>query len=197
MNNQPNAFFFETEQIPENSLLFEELQKQELFFSYFQIDPNYYLFFYGQTSIDIDLIEPVITIIEELDRKQRKLQSLRGFFLYALETMENGKDLQILRTNLQPSFWRTLKTILRQNKKAVLLEFLFGSQKISSTTDADIEKKFKALENNLNSLQEKVIHLENQILAEKGSRNVLLDATRIPLKAGEPSEQYNPTLTSK
>ena len=81
MNNQPNAFFFETEQIPENSLLFEELQKQELFFSYFQIDPNYYLFFYGQKSIEIDFIYQSINVIQELDRKQRKIQSLRGFFL--------------------------------------------------------------------------------------------------------------------
>ena len=30
--------------------------------------------------------------IEELDSKQRKLRSLRGFFLYALEIMEKGKD---------------------------------------------------------------------------------------------------------
>ena len=40
-----NVFFFQTEQIPDNSILFEELKKQELFFSYFQVDPKYYLFF--------------------------------------------------------------------------------------------------------------------------------------------------------
>lgn len=126
MTNPQNAFFFEIEEIPENSPIFEELQKEELFFSYFQVDQKYYLFFYGQKSIDINLIELHLQIIEELDRKQRKIRSLRGFFFYALEIMKNGKDFEILRTNLQVSFWRKLKTILRQNKKEVLLQFLFG-----------------------------------------------------------------------
>ena len=117
MNNQPNAFFFQTQEIPDNSLLFDELKNQQLFFSYFQVHQDYYLFFYEQKSIDIDRIEPLIHILDELDRKQRKIRSLRGFFLYVLEIMENGQDYQILKTNLQPSFWRKLKTILRQNKK--------------------------------------------------------------------------------
>lgn len=117
MNNQQGGFFFEIQQISDNSVIFDEFKKQELFFFYFQVYQKYYLFFYGQKFIDI---------IEELDRKQRKIRSLRDFFLYPLETMENGKDLEILTTNLQPSFWRKLKTILRQNKKIVLLEFLFG-----------------------------------------------------------------------
>ena len=33
MNNQQNAFFFETQQIPENSTIFDELKNQQLFFS--------------------------------------------------------------------------------------------------------------------------------------------------------------------
>ena len=74
MNNQQNAFFFETQQISENSPIFEELQKQELFFSYFQIDQKYYLFFYRQKFIDIDLIDPFINILAELDTKQRKIR---------------------------------------------------------------------------------------------------------------------------
>ena len=87
MNNQQDAFFFEIQQISDNSIIFDEFKKQELFFSYFQVDQKYYLFFYGQKFIDIDLIDPFIQIIEELDTKQRKIRSLRGFFLYALETM--------------------------------------------------------------------------------------------------------------
>ena len=122
-----SAFFFQTQQIPDSSSIFNELQKEELFFSYFQVDQKYYLFFYGQKFIDIDLIDPFINILQELDTKERKIRSLRGFFLYALETRENGKDVEVLKTNLPPSFWRKLKTILRQNKKSVLLEFLFGS----------------------------------------------------------------------
>ena len=118
-------------------------------------------------------------MIEELDRKQRKIRSLRGFFLYALETIENGKDLEILRTNLQSSFWRKLKRILRQNKKAVLLEFLFGSQdeKLDSTPQThltkELEEKIQIFENQIASLQERVIHLENQNLVMEGKLNML------------------------
>ena len=74
MKNQQTAFFLEIQEIPENSPIFDELQKEELFFSYFQVDQNYYLFFYGQKSIDLDLIDPLIEILEELDRKQRKIR---------------------------------------------------------------------------------------------------------------------------
>jgi len=41
-----------------------------------------------------------VEVIEELDSKQRKIRSLRGFFLYALEIMEKGEDYEILKTNL-------------------------------------------------------------------------------------------------
>lgn len=40
--------------------------------------------------------------------------------------MENGKNYEILQTNLQPFFWKKVKNIIRQNKKAALQEFLFG-----------------------------------------------------------------------
>jgi len=42
--------------------------------------------------------------------------------------MENGKDLEVLKTNLQPFSWRKVKNIIRQNKKKALLEFLFGNK---------------------------------------------------------------------
>ena len=74
MNTSRNTFLFQIQAIPDHSILFEELQKQELFFSYFQVDQKYYLFFYRQKSIDTDLIEPHIQILEELDRKQRKIR---------------------------------------------------------------------------------------------------------------------------
>ena len=41
MSNQQNAFFFETQQISEDSKIFDELQNQQLFFSYFQVDQKY------------------------------------------------------------------------------------------------------------------------------------------------------------
>jgi len=162
MNNPQNAFFFETQPIPEDLVLFEELKKQELFFSYFQVDQKYYLFFYGQKFIDIDLIDPVIDIIEELDTKQRKMRSLRGFFLYALEILETANNYEILTTNLQPSFWRKLKTILRQNKKTVLLQFLFGRvySYQGSTPHSDIIEMIQNLQTQVNSLQQKLIELK-------------------------------------
>ena len=178
MNNPQNAFFFEIQPISDNSLIFDELKNQQLFFSYFQVDQNYYLFFYGQESIDIDRIDPFIHILQELDTKERKIRSLRGFFLYALEIIENRKDLQILTTNLKPSFWRNIKTILRQNKKEVLLRFLFGT----AETKIDIEKKIQILETQVSSLQQKLINLEAKLENSKYALSATLDgpdATKI------------------
>jgi hypothetical protein len=45
-------------------------------------------------------------VIQELDSKQRKIRALRGFFRSALEIIENGKDYEILETNLQPLSFR-------------------------------------------------------------------------------------------
>jgi hypothetical protein len=72
--------------------------------------------------------------------------------------MENGKYVEILTTNLKASFWQNLKTILRQNKKAVLLEFLFGSQQQS-----DVEEKIQTLENQVSFLQQRMIALETKL----------------------------------
>ena len=96
------------------------------------MDQNYYLFFYSQKSIQIDFLYQSVTVIQELDSKQRKIRSLRGFFLYVLEIIEDGKDYEILQTNLQPFFWRKVKNIIRQNKKSALHEFLFRSQPADS-----------------------------------------------------------------
>jgi hypothetical protein len=87
-----NIFFFQTQQIPDDTILFNELNHQKIFFSYFQVDQNYYLFVYSQKSIPIDFLSDSIDLIQELDSKQRKIRSFRGFFLYALEIMETGKD---------------------------------------------------------------------------------------------------------
>jgi hypothetical protein len=100
-----NIFFFQTQQIYDKTNLFDQLKKQNIFFSYFQVDQNYYLFVYAQQSIDINLLYQSVDVIQELDSKQRKIRSLRGFFLYALEIIESGKDYEILETNLQPFFW--------------------------------------------------------------------------------------------
>ena len=179
------AFFFETQKIPENSSIFDQFKEQTIFFSYFQVDRNYYLFFYHPKSIDINFLYQSVDVLQEFDKKQRKLRSFRGFLLYALEIIESGKDLEILKTNLQPFFWKKIKGIIRQNQKKVLLEFLFGSQKISSTTDVDIEQKLKALEDKIQilqnlyvDLQESIMDLEDQILKNEKNINLLLAADR-------------------
>ena len=104
-------------------------------------------------------------MIQELDSKQRKIRSLRGFFLYALEIIENGKDYEILSTNLQPFFWRKVKNIIRQNKKAALQEFLFGSQESIAPTETQnhLKEKIQSLETQVSSFQQKVIDLEAKL----------------------------------
>jgi Mg2+ and Co2+ transporter CorA len=91
--------------------------------------------------------------------------------------MENAKDYEILSTNLQPFFWRKVKTIIRQNKKGALLEFLLGnSQSDHQIRLEEIEEKIQILQNQLNSLQEKINNLENnlenQILVKEENSNV-------------------------
>ena len=75
--------------------------------------------------------------------------------------MNNGKDLQNLTTNLKPSFWRNLRTILRQNKKAVLLQFLFGRGYTNQDSSYHLEDQIQTLKNQVDSLQQKIIELEN------------------------------------
>ena len=201
MNHQPNAYFFKIEKISEDSLIFEQLKKEELFFSYFQVDQNSYLFFYGETTIDIDLIDPHIHILEELDRKQRKIRSLRGFFLYAQEIIGSKEDSQILKTNLKPFFWRKLKNILRQNKKAVLQEFLFGNHQGSNGSklnltgsNPDLEVLIQNLQNQVNSLQDRIVELENQSLERERNLNILSEAPRRSKIGSSTLEQGNYTL---
>ena len=48
--------------------------------------------------------------------------------------MQMGENYEILKTNLQPFFWRKVKNIIRQNKKPAFQEFLFGSQESIPST---------------------------------------------------------------
>jgi hypothetical protein len=192
------AFFFQTQQIHDNSNIFDKFKKQKIFFSYFQVDQNYYLFFYAQKYIDIDFLYHSADVIQELDSKQRKIRSLRGFFLYALEIMETGKDYEILNTNLQPFFWRKVKNIIRQNKKAALHEFLFGSDSGRGDSyqgsNPQVEDTIANLQNQIDSLEEKIVQLENQII--DSNKNVLSEATRSPHKVSLISQQGNYSLKS-
>jgi len=191
MNNQPNVFFFEIQPISEDSILFQKFQQEKIFFSYFQVHQKYYLFFYRRKSIEINPIESLISILDELDTKQRTIRSLRGFFRYALEIMDNGK-VQFLETNLQPSSWRKLRKILKQNKKVVLLEFLFGSQQKS-----DFEEKIQNLETQVSSLQQKVLDLEAKFMTIEPNFKYALSKPSQPLESSKTIQQGDSTLEGK
>jgi len=175
-----NIFFFQTKQIHDNTNLFDQFKKQKIFYSYFQVDQNYYLFIYSQTNIQIDFLYPLVQVIQELDSKQRKIRSLRGFFLYALEILEKGGDYEILDTNLQPFFWRKVKNIIRQNKKSALQEFLFGNKydnKDSNPKIKILKDQIQSLHNQVERLQQKVIQLE---ILLKNSKYALSDPLESP-----------------
>ena len=110
-------------------------------------------------------------IIQELNVKKRKIRSLRGFLAYALEIIQNEKDVQILKTNFKPLFWTRLPNILRQNRNSVLLEFLFDSSGFPSTQNqhGSLEKKLQSLEDQINLLQDQIIHLNSTLPGKKKS----------------------------
>jgi len=196
------AFFFQTQHILDSSSIFDQLKKQQIFFSYFQVDQKYYLFFYSQKSIQIDFLCQSIHVIQELDSKQRKIRSLRGFFLYALEIIQGGKDYEILETNLQPFFWRKVHNIIKQNKKDALLEFLFGKAELNQDQILGLiphlQDQMKALNNQVDSLQQKIIQLEqNQNIVRERNLNVLSEAPKRHKIDSSTLEYDNYTLEGK
>jgi hypothetical protein len=78
--------------------------------------------------IDIDRIDSVIHLFKKLAIKQLKIRVIRCFFIYPLKIIENAKDDEILGPNLQLFFWRNVKNIVWQTKKAAFQEFLFSLQ---------------------------------------------------------------------
>ena len=146
-------------------------------FSSVIVDRKYYLFFYLEKPISIDFLYQSVDVLHELDSKKRQIRSLRGFFLYALEIMEAGTDVEVLKTNLQPFFWRKVKNIIRQNKKGALLKFLFGNSPSDQSQTfyhekqniKGLEEKIQTLQDQVNFLQQKVIELETNL--ENQTRN--------------------------
>ena len=174
------------------------MKEQKIFFSYFQVDQNYYLFVYAQKSIDINFLYQSIDVIQELDSKQRKIRSFRGFFLYGLEIMQIGENYEILKTNLQPFFWRKVKTIIRQNQKGALLEFLFGkgedNKLVNQGSNPAFNDRIQNLQNQINSLHQKIIELEqNQTLKFKKALNELLKRSQ----ASKIDQQDDSTLKNE
>jgi hypothetical protein len=85
--------------------------------------------------------------------------------LYFIFSIPNQKYL--IPTNLSAFFWRKVENIIRQKKKGVLSKFLFGSE-LNHLIHVlrfqnKIEKTIEKIENQLNYLQEKIIHFERKI----------------------------------
>ena len=144
---------------------------------------------------DFKCLANTIHILEELNTKQRKIRSLRGFFLYALEIIQSTDNYQILKTNLKPSFWRNLRTILRQNKKIVLLQFLFGRGYSYQDPIPHLKDQIQALQNQVNSLQDRIRDLETKLTFQYNSK-YLLRRTRIDENTPLTSQQSDSTLKS-
>ena len=173
------------------------MKEQKIFYSYFQVDQNYYLFLFSQKSIDINFLYQLVEIIEELDSKQRKIRSFRGFFLYALEIMKTGKEYEILSTNLQPFFWKKVHNIIRQNKKSALQEFLFGKDQDNKSINQDPNPRIKILEDQIQSLQNQINFLQDRICDLETNSKYALKGTLDESDEIKTIQQGNSTLEVK
>jgi hypothetical protein len=161
MERQPFAFFAEIKPIEESSNLIKTLEKEEFYFYYFKKKSSHYIFLYGKNSNYLEILESDPIIIQELNTKKRKIRSVRGFLLHALDLIQDENSIKILQTNFRPRFWSTLKDVLKQNKKNCLLEFLFQPSKAVnlSSEQKQLEKQIETMEEQMLSLKEKVKRL--------------------------------------
>jgi hypothetical protein len=133
--------------------LFLKIEKKNLFFSYFQIDQKYYILIFAEEAFELDFIYKFLNIIQELNTKKRRIRSFRGFFLYALEIINQGRYFQVLETNMKPYFWTEIGHVIRQNRKLILLNFLFDIPSLENYQNQIkfLKKKMAELEENQSS----------------------------------------------
>jgi hypothetical protein len=180
----PFVSFVKIRPITDSSIIFTELEKHKFNFHYFRIDQVYYLFFYGKKEKfdSMDSLYRTITIIEELDTKKRRLRSVRGFFLYAVEILENPnqENIQVLKTNLHVLFWKRVKNVLRQNNKGLLLRFLFGASEMSITNEGNsLEQTIQELQIEMLSLRKKLEKFEPTVDdEEETSETPIIDVSK-------------------
>jgi len=165
MLKKPFVDFVEVEPILD-SFIFEEYEAQQFCYYYFEINQKYYLFLYGQTEYynSLDFFPESLTVIKQLNQRKRKIRSLRGYFLYVLEILENSPDIKVLQTNLKPLFWAQLTDTLRQNQKNGLNEFLFGSSNPSTgnlNENSSMIKIVQNLQNEITLIKNKLETLQN------------------------------------
>ena len=160
MELQPFTFFARIKLIKKSLNFFEIFKKEGFYFYYFQLNEFYYLFIYGESHLSnsFNNILSSLVVIEELDTKKRKIRSVRGLLLYALEIIKDENLIIVLETNFHPLFWRRVKDVLRQNKQGSLLNFLFESSK--STFHQEVLQALEKLDKKLDRL-EKVLEQSN------------------------------------
>ena len=105
------------------------------------------------------LIHKHISVIKELDTRKRKLRSIRGFLLYALEII-NKNQIEVLLTNLKPFFWESVERIIRQNNKKLLLSFLFEMDSIQNEDIQSFDQAIQNLENEIIRLRKEIKNLK-------------------------------------
>lgn len=105
------------------STVFESLSKL-VYYSYFQVNDDYYLFTYAKSRILIKIIENLLhlnfVVVKNITTNQRRFCSLRGFCLYILNLKKTGKNFEVLETNLKQVFWDEIDLIIRQKNKSKL-----------------------------------------------------------------------------
>ena len=178
---KPWSFFLKIKKIPSPNSFFLDLEEKVLKYHYFQIDSTYYLFLVGTTNSEevLELCYKKLEILEELNKKQRKIRSLRGFFLYVSEILETGEDknLKVIKTNFSPVFWKRVKEVIRQNQKGDLTALLFET----SPCDVLYPDLIQTIQTQLNGLQNTIEILASSIeanekLKSQGSRCCLEDS---------------------
>ena len=194
------VFFLKIKQLETNSPVFDKFSTAGFYFSYFVADYTYYLFCYGQGDFnELTEIFNHLTIIKKLDKRQRIIRSLRGFFLYVIEIMEDSKDKEIIQTNFDPLFWKEIEKVISQNKKSALSNFLTRNLGVYTETDTEkrrlsqdkllrieeLEKIYKDLES-----YKKVTNEENQKLFNNSKKFSMAKESRYPFQ-NESLDQKN------
>lgn len=170
-------FFAQIEPIKESLNVFEVLKKKEFYFYYFQKNKLYYIFLYGQYGLatSFEKLLPSLVIIKELNTKKRRIRSLRGFILHALEIIQDEKGVTVLKTNFRPRFWNQVPNIIRQNRKNSLIKYAFKSLELDSTLNQD---KFTDMEIRIGELQNQISQLKTK-LGESPKKLKLDDKVKI------------------
>lgn len=79
------------------SAVFESLSKL-VYYSYFRVNDDYYIFTYAKSRILIKIIENLLDlsflVVENITTNQRRFRSLQGFCLYILNLKKLGKILK-------------------------------------------------------------------------------------------------------